>query len=254
MAVDTVFTDILNMSALGDKLREIRESKNLTLSQAQKQTRIHQTVLKALEEGKCDGILNPAYEKSFLKQYAEYLGIDSRQVLTEYKRLRQIAEPGRVNKLPDPEAGSKRLSGIMPLVKFVIIGAVAVAIIAVAGSGLISYLKRPHPAKRPAAQAKPQKKAAKAAAETAIPKDVQLKLLLKVNQNVLVKMKTDGVLMFERVLTKGTAEVFTADKVINIYAANGNSIELVLNGKPVGSLGKGVLKNIEITRAGVKIK
>jgi len=87
-----------------------------------------------------------------------------------------------------------------------------------------------------------------------VPDKVQLKLLLKVNQDVFIKMKTDGALIFERMLTKGTAEIFTADKVINIYAANGESIELVLNGKSMGSPGKGLQKNIEITRSGINLK
>ena len=269
MAVDTRFTDILNMSALGDKLREVREAKNLTLGQAQKQTRIHQTVLKALEDGKCDSILNPAYEKSFLRKYAEYLGIDSRQVLSEYKKFRPDAEPRIANRLSEPEAHSKNSPGIMPFIKLITIVAVLITLAMFAGGKIVSYLKGSHSSKRAIAskakrspsQAKSLKatslpnSASKAPpAEMAIPKNVQIKLLLKVNKNVLIKMKTDGVLLFERELTKGTAEIFTADRAINIYAANGESIELIINGKSMGSPGKGTLKNIEITRSGIKLK
>ncbi len=268
MAADTKFTDILNMSTLGDKLREVREAKNLTIGQAQKQTRIYQTVLKALEEGKCDSILNPAYEKSFLKKYAEYLGIDSRQVLNEYKRLRPDAEPRIANRLPEPEAHSKNLPGIMPFIKLITIVVVAIALVTFAGGKVISYLKGPHPlkrvvtskAKRLLSPAKSSNKISQAGSVSKtiagmdIPKNVQLKLLLKVNKNVLIKMKTDGTLLFERELTKGTAEIFTADRVINIFAANGESIEFVINGKLIGPPGKGTLKNIEITRAGIKLR
>ena len=52
MTDNTDFTGILNMSALGDKLKEAREKKSLTIGQANKQTHIHPTVLKALEDGK----------------------------------------------------------------------------------------------------------------------------------------------------------------------------------------------------------
>jgi cytoskeletal protein RodZ len=270
MTLDIKFTDILNMSALGDKLREVRESKGLTIAQVQKQTRIHHTVLKALEEGKCGTILNPAYEKSFLKKYAEHLGIDSLQVTNEYKRLRSDTEPGAANKPPDTKERSRNLSAFMPFIKFIIIGAVAIALAAFAIEKINSYRKRPHPPKRAVVASKakrtvpqgktPAKKVSQAAAakdalaEMAIPKTTQIKLLLKVNRNVLVKMKTDGVLLFERVLPKGTAEMFRADKAINIFTANGESIELIVNGKFMGSPGKGILKNIEITRSGIKIK
>ena len=268
MAADTRFTDILNMSALGDKLREAREAKNLTLGQVQKQTRIHQTVLKALEEGKCDSMLNPAYEKSFLKKYAEYLGIDSRQVLNEYKKFRPDTESRIANRLLEPAPHSKNSPGIVPFIKLITIVAVLIALVAFAGGKVASYLKGSHPSKRavtskpklPLSQVKSIKKvsqaspASKAVNEIIVPKNVKLKLLLKINKNVLVKMKIDGVLLFERELTKGTAEIFTADRAINIYAANGESIELVLNGKSMGSPGKGTLKNIEITRSGIKLK
>lgn len=268
MALDIKFTDTLNMSALGDKLREVRESKDLTIAQVQKQTRIHQTVLKAIEEGKCDTILNPAYEKSFLKKYAEHLGIDSRQVMNEYKRLHSDAEPGAANKPPDTKERSKNLSAFMPFIKFIIIGAVVIALAAFAAGKIISYFNRPHTPKRAIAskvkhtapQEKQSKKVSQAGAakdvlaEMSIPQAAQIKLLLKVNRNVLVKMKTDGVLLFERVLAKGTAEMFRADKAINIFTANGESIELIVNGKFMGSPGKGILKNIEITRSGIKLK
>lgn len=268
MADDSKFTDLLNMSALGDKLREAREKKNITLGQAQKETRIHPAVLKALEDGKCDSILNPTYVKSFLKKYADYLGIDSRQVLNEYRRLCPEPESGIVSRLPESRAASKGPSSIVPLIKFIVIVVAAVAMTTFAIGRMSPYFKKTgisksvpvSKTKKPVAVSGSSKKvsrkeaAAKKDTEMSIPKNVQLKLLLKINKTVMVKMRTDGVLLFERVLPKGTAELFTAEKSINIYAAEGSSIELILNGKNMGSPGKGILKNIEITRTGIKIK
>ena len=69
---------------IGDRLRQAREKKGLTIEQAQKQTRIHSTVLSALEDGRCDDILTPNYVKSFLKEYSNYLGFDHRAIVSEY--------------------------------------------------------------------------------------------------------------------------------------------------------------------------
>lgn len=268
MANDIQFTNILNMSSLGDKLRDVRQEKNLTLSQAQKQTRIDITILKAIEDGRCDSVLSPTYVKSFLRKYSDFLGLDSLQILNEYMRLHPEMGSRTVNKLPAPEASSKDRSNIVSVIRLAAIGVIVIILAAFVGGKVVVHFKRPgmiksvyaSKAKRPAVQPSPSKKAPrkstgpKNAAEISIPKNVSLKLLLKVNQTVLIKMKTDGNLLFERVLPKGTAEMFTAENAINIYVAKGEAIELVLNGKPLGPLEKGLLRNVEITRTGIKVK
>ena len=44
----------VSMVKIGESLKDAREKKSVTIDQVQKQTRIHSTVLKALEEGRCD--------------------------------------------------------------------------------------------------------------------------------------------------------------------------------------------------------
>ncbi len=265
MADDKKFPNVLNMSALGDRLREAREKKGFSINQAQRETHIQANILKALEDGSCDSIMNPTYAKSFLKKYSDYLGIDSGALLNEYKRLHPKTETVIINKTPGREGVSSGISSMIPFVRLVVVGVIAIALMVFIGGKVLSNLKKPKvPASAAAAKVKAPaavktKSAKKAPApkkdmDAAIPKNVQLKLLLKVNKNVLVKIRVDGALISEHVMTKGTAEVFTADNVINIYTANGDSIELMLNGKSMGSPGKGLLKNIEITRSGIKIK
>jgi cytoskeletal protein RodZ len=77
------------MSRIGQKLRAAREKKPLTIDQVQKQTRIHSAVIKALEDGRLDEMLTPTYVRSFLRKYAEHLGLDGRQFLSEYANLRR---------------------------------------------------------------------------------------------------------------------------------------------------------------------
>lgn len=269
MQGDNKFIDTLNMSALGDKLREAREGKNITLSQAQKQTRIHLAVLKAIEDGKCDDILNPTYVKSFLKKYAEYLGVNTHQVLNEYNRLHPVTAAKIINRLPETPASRKTMPKAVPLIIFFIIASTVIALAGLAVLKAVPYIKSHVTLKRvpssritkTAAQARPPKKnlhhSASAAlnnVEINIPKNAQLKLLLKVKQKVFIKMKTDGTLLFERELPKGTAEIFTANDGINIFTANGAALELFLNGKAIGPIGKGTQKNIEITRTGVRLR
>jgi len=257
------------MAGIGDMLREAREKKSLSIDQAQKQTHIHSTVIKALEEGRCDDVLNPTYVKSFLKKYADYLGLDQRKVLDEYRALHPAAQRQERSALkpastPGPES-APGLPGIMPAIKRIAVAAACVALVVFIGGRIITHFNKPKfvkqsvvlknaPAAKASKAAKKKSSAKKPATQAAIPKSVPLKLLLKVNHDVLVKLKVDSNLLFGKVLPKGMAEEFTAEKAINIFVAKGEYIELVLNGKSLGSPGKGVLDNVEITRSGVRVK
>lgn len=270
MADDPKNTTILTMSSIGDRLRQARESKNLSIGQVNKQTKIHTTVLKALEDGNCDTMLNPAYVKSFLKKYSEYLGLDAAKMLKDYRTLRPDAAPAAIVRGTEERPAAKERADLFPAIKLAVIGVLAAALIGLAVWGAAAIIKNARPSGKRQTQSKaktasskpksaPKTSAAKAAAqskgtEMAIPRSAELKLLLIVNKTVRVSMKADGVLLFDRVLPRGTVEMFTADKAFNIYTASGESIFLVLNGKSIGSPGKGTLKNIEVTRSGVKVK
>jgi cytoskeletal protein RodZ len=262
------------MMRIGAQLKEAREKKPFTIDQVQKQTRIHATVLKALEDGRCDEMLTPTYVRSFLKKYADYLGLDSRQMLAEYGKARPAASsPVRLAITPRP--GTGRVLGGGGLLRFAAKAAVAAIVIAVViftAGHLARAVKRwraerpvAAPVRAPAvrAAAAPKKGAKDAPAKeqaskpvqaAPIPKSTPIILLMKVNQQTPVRLRVDGELIFERVLPKGTAESFTAKDRINIYVVRAEAIELTLNGRKLGSPGKGIIKNIEITRSGLKIK
>ena len=65
-----------SLVSIGEKLKSARERKALTIDQVQKDTKIHSTVLRALEEGRCDEILTPTYVKRFLNKYSHHLGLE----------------------------------------------------------------------------------------------------------------------------------------------------------------------------------
>ncbi|MDX1380790.1 MAG: DUF4115 domain-containing protein [Xanthomonadales bacterium] len=59
---------------LGDRLREARERRKLSLPQAAAETRIQQSILEALEADRTDHIA-PVYLKGYVRSYARFLGI-----------------------------------------------------------------------------------------------------------------------------------------------------------------------------------
>jgi cytoskeletal protein RodZ len=74
--------------SLGQLLRETRESKNITLEQAESVTRIRARYLQALENGEYDQLPTPGHVYGFLHNYAIYLGLDWGEVEAQYAQER----------------------------------------------------------------------------------------------------------------------------------------------------------------------
>jgi cytoskeletal protein RodZ len=72
------------MARFGDVLRERRERKGITLEQAAEDTRIREKFLAALESGDHHALPGAVYTKGFLRSYAEYLDLESTDLIALY--------------------------------------------------------------------------------------------------------------------------------------------------------------------------
>lgn len=280
------------MQTIGHMLKKARESKSITIDQVSKKTRINSEVLIALEEGRCDQMLSYTYVKSFLKQYCAFLGLDPVEMMRQYSSARQERTGERpVQPRPveakKPEPAPEKKSPVMPLrqetekapkeqpvINYDLLikaayaaGSVILAIILLFGvlyvtkkiagafrkKEKVAYtVQQNAPAravsrKKTAAAAKPE------AAQEVVPKGSLIAVSIKTKRSCLVRVKRDGVLIMERVLPKGARESFKAQDRIDLYVAKGEAVDISLNGKSLGSPGKG-LRNIEITRKGMKVR
>lgn len=250
----------LSASGIGDKLREAREKRALTIEQVQKQTRIHSTVISALEEGRSDEILAPNYIKSFLKEYANFLGLDSRALVDAYIASRpELNDQAKMSKL-EVKSTAIEPSAVISVLKRTIILLVVVFLAVLLVKKAVVIIKSHKTGKTGIAQKVSKTKDARKASSKVdiaikeIPRSTPMTLVIKVKRPVTVQAKRDGVLLFKRLLQKGAVESLTAKESINIFVAKAESIELILNGKNLGSPGKGTIRNLEITRSGVKIR
>jgi cytoskeletal protein RodZ len=75
------------MPTLGQILKETREKKGVTASQAAAATRMKVQVVEALERDDFSRMAAPMYAKGFLKLYGEYLGLDTAPLIREYMDL-----------------------------------------------------------------------------------------------------------------------------------------------------------------------
>jgi len=74
------------MESPGRYLKTERESRNLSLRDVSKSTRINEPLLKAIEEDKYELLSSPVYAKGFLDAYARYLGLDPNDIRLRYQK------------------------------------------------------------------------------------------------------------------------------------------------------------------------
>lgn len=97
------------MKTVGSILKEARLAKNLTLADVEKVTKIRAKFLDAIEQDAYHLLPSPIYAKGFVKNYGDYLGLESTRVMAFFRR--QTVDVKRSAILPhkDEDIGSKAL-------------------------------------------------------------------------------------------------------------------------------------------------
>jgi Helix-turn-helix domain len=92
------------MADIGTTLREARMRARIDITEVEARTKIRAKYLRAIENEEWDLLPGPVYVKSFLRTYGNFLGLDSRVLIDEFKRryehpsdhdLRPVAPLGR---------------------------------------------------------------------------------------------------------------------------------------------------------------
>jgi cytoskeleton protein RodZ len=73
------------MPEIGDQLRETRMRNRIDISEVEAATKIRAKYLRALENEEWDLLPGPTFVKTFLRTYADYLGLDARNLVEEYR-------------------------------------------------------------------------------------------------------------------------------------------------------------------------
>jgi hypothetical protein len=116
------------MFSIGDSLREARTRRGLSPADVQKSLCIRERYLTALEEERWDMLPGEAYVRGFLRQYAEFLGLDGSLYIEEYASRSRQDEEALVPDALAPRAGragALRLLGIATVVSAAVAGLVA---------------------------------------------------------------------------------------------------------------------------------
>ncbi|MDP1845934.1 MAG: DUF4115 domain-containing protein [Candidatus Moranbacteria bacterium] len=121
----------INSYTLGEQLKKIRSEGRITLSEISRETKIPVRYLTMIEESDYDSLPPDVYVKGFLRNYAEYLGVDSKKLIELYQREKDIKN----NLTKRGDAGSAPKSVRVP--RFVItpkiITAAAISLVVLGG-------------------------------------------------------------------------------------------------------------------------
>ncbi|MDU2065866.1 MAG: DUF4115 domain-containing protein [Sporomusaceae bacterium] len=242
------------METVGQILRAEREKQNLSISEVEKATSIRALYITSIEEDQYKVIPGEVYLKGFIRNYANFLGLNGPELVELYRQTQkppeEEAEP--IAQTPQPiKQDSLGRSFPSKLVAMVIL------LVAVVGIGFWAYQssgKTPGP--MPAPEAKTQQPAQVPPTPTTATKPADAKpvyVQAKFTAECWTLVTADGKQLYEGIPKINESFTWQADKTLVIKAGNAAAVDVTFNGQSQGKLGtKGDVVVKTFTPTGVK--
>jgi Helix-turn-helix domain/RodZ C-terminal domain len=227
------------MFEIGPSLREARLHKGVEVPDAERATKIRAKYLRALETESFDVLPGQAYIKSFLRSYADYLGLDGQLFVDEYTSRFWVDEesgPVRTRRIRIRERHHRRAERRMVVLTVVGIALVTALVIAAWNYGGGGTTPQSIPNLTPA-----------------VPQHVQRNQAVFVARAVtgasLLEVRKGGVtgdVLFQGTLEKGEKQRFVA-KRLWLNVGTPENLVVTLGGRPA-TLGAGCPQVVTVTR------
>jgi len=238
------------MAGIGETLKEARERKGLTIAAVSQATKINPKVLSSLEAEEFDKMAGALYVKSFLRKYSEFLGLNSKELISSYLALNpQQSAP--ITNITAKSPKSLNTTRIIRMTFLILVGCVFLSIFFALSRLWITHKRafpKIHREKRISSRPLLHSQA------LSIPQGDMLRLKIKARKNTWLQLKADGDIVFQQVLPKAEEESRQARDNFELWVGDASNLILSLNGKPLGSLGRGVKRGIVIDHEGLKLK
>lgn len=243
------------MAGFGEKLKEVREQKGLSLEMIEEETKIRRLYLDALEKEAFSVLPARVYAIGFVKRYAQFLGLNVEEITQEFKDLAY----GTVEEEEPPIAPERKIKAPslpkLPLRNlFFAIGFLLLAIWA--GNLLIDFISnginKHEIGKTPATHEKPNPAQQNPSTQTpTVSKTLDMMIKVKLDQKCWVLVKVDGEEKLQGILSADKEQTFHAQQSIYIKVGNAGAIDITVNDKkqePLG--GPGEVKEKEYKNGG----
>jgi cytoskeletal protein RodZ len=258
------------MASIGANLRQRREQLGLTLEEAERVTRIRSLYLQALERDDPGALPSPVQARGFLKNYADYLGLRSEEILRQYVEqtggrrtiplLRPASVPAREALRAAAPRALRRRWFSMDLIVAAVISLGTLALLIWGGGRLMASLRERTEQARGASAflistatasststatdiaLQPVSLEATQSAPTATLPPLPLPsgrvtLRIIVQQRAWLRVVVDGRQEFQGRVVAGDVLDYAADRVIEVSTGNGAALRISWNGQDLGLLG-----------------
>jgi cytoskeleton protein RodZ len=223
------------MADIGTTLREARMRARIDMSEVEARTKIRAKYLRAIENEEWDLLPGPVYVKSFLRTYGDFLGLDTRMLVDEYKRRYERPTDHELRPMSSLHREREREARGPLVPPWLIVGVVLVAIVGVlfwVGS-MHNGSKTPTAPARTTAQHKPKRARHKPRHRApAKPKTVTLQLAATGQVYVCLVSGSGAKLIPGRIF--GPGQSIPTEKSSKLLLTLGNAaVQMKVNGKSV---------------------
>jgi len=272
---------------IGEKLRQAREARSITLHEIAEKTNISVRSLDALEKGQVDKLPGGIFTRGFVRSYAAYVGLDPDEIVREYVAAHpEVRTPEEAEEMEPPRSPLPMALGLFVLAALLLAAGYywwsqrpAASGRPQAASTSAQAPEAPAPVAPPApvdvlpdarrgdagtpadeqapAPAPPPSTApasASPAAAATVPADADqpLRLTLMPTGRCWVRVRADGAVRVSRELAAGDRVDVTASEVLEILAGDAGAFAYRINGVAGRSLGSpGAVGRATITLANV---
>ena len=223
--------------SIGDALAEARRQAGLTVTQVSQQTRIRESIIRAIEQGDFSSCGGDFYARGHIRSIAAAVGTDPAPLIREYDEehgppgsisAADVFEPSTPIKIRDPRP--------FPLGKVL-----AVAVIAAAGFGVyrIAFATSPKPPATSVAAVRPTPTPTVARPATTAPKPThpafppgKAQIRLTASKDCWVGIQdASGKVLYNGVVPAGKSMTWWETTQVQVRLGNPSGITLMVNGK-----------------------
>ena len=258
------------MQNFGEDLRCARESRGISLEEVSKATCIGVRLLEAIEHERFDLLPGGIFRTSFVRQYAQAVGLDEERTVTEFERLSPPqeldlekhfgVEPSKSRiKIPvDPAEFAEDVAELYRR-KRPLMTSVLCAFLALLLGTTVFWLWPAESGADGGLEAARQSFSETSLASTGPASsdgasDAGIQVSLRVIEKVWVRATADGKRVWEKTFRRGDQSSIEADESVQLLVGNAGGLSIVLNGRPMPPIGpRGQVRRVLFTSAGMQV-